>query len=78
MSTVVLCICRVIVTAVNKSTINLKLDFFNNCFADEFSTRKLSLHQFIVFHLSFYLLFRTGMESGKIYCGWTDLLQCTR
>ena len=32
--------CRVIITAVNKSTINLKLTFFNNCFGDEFSTRE--------------------------------------
>ena len=32
--------CRVIITAVNKSTINLKLTIFNNCFGDEFSTRE--------------------------------------
>ena len=34
---------RVIVTAVDKSSVNLKLRLFNNCFNDEFSTRKYTL-----------------------------------
>ena len=33
---------RILVTAVDKSTSNLKLKFFNNCFDDEFSTGKHS------------------------------------
>lgn len=34
---------RVIVTAVYKKTTMPELHFFNNCFHDEFSTRKLTL-----------------------------------
>lgn len=34
---------RVLIPAVKKEFINLKLHFFNNCFNDEYSTRKLDV-----------------------------------
>ena len=37
---VMLLIDRVLISAVNKKTTNLQLNFFNNCFHDEFSHRK--------------------------------------
>jgi len=37
---------RVLIPAVYKNTINPKLDVFNNCFDDEFSTRKWTMEAY--------------------------------
>jgi len=34
---------RVLIAAVNKSSINPKLHFFNNCFGDDYSKRMLDV-----------------------------------
>jgi len=34
---------RVLIAAVNKSSINPKLHFFNNCFGDDYSKRMLNV-----------------------------------
>ena len=43
-----ICIHRVLVAAVNKSTTNPELHFFNNCFEDDFSDGKSYYHNCII------------------------------
>ena len=45
-SVLLMTVCRVLIAAVNKQTTTPMLHFFNNCFSDEFSERKLMMQKY--------------------------------